>query len=129
MKAILRITTLPLSEGGIQILKDLFGEDIEIITTYIQYSDDPVKDIYNEFVALESNGYNVIAIEPTNALPHVFAKLIGGFNIPIIHPAFIQDEIGRFISKSKDKYGMSIYEISHYEVIEGVRLEIDSKPL
>ncbi|MFW6001844.1 MAG: hypothetical protein ACOCQD_00730 [archaeon] len=131
MKAILRITPRPISHDAENLLKEAFGEDIEIKTVNRSISDnDPMKVIYEEIEEQEKNSYKVVAIEPAVVMKDSYGIIINELNIPILSPVYDHEKgTGMPIVIGRDAEGRETFKISHYEIIEGIKTELITRPL
>ncbi len=129
MKKILRITRHPVDAARETFLRDVFGDDLVVVTEDIRYGDDPVAAVKALIESFEADGSKVVAVEAQAPFP-VLIKLVDhrrDIGAPLIRAQFERDEGGRAIVTGQDERGRDLLKFSHYEELE--RIEFQTRRL
>lgn len=131
MNVVLRITRHALDEERMTFLRDVFGNDLLVVTEDIRYGDNPVANVSALIERTEQEGDDrkVIALEAQAPFP-VLVKLVDAklaLGVDLIRAQFARDEGGRAIVRGQDAGGRDILAFSHYEKLE--RIEFLTRPL
>lgn len=126
----IRITRHPLDDAREAFVKNVFGDDLRVVTEDIRYGDDPVAAVLALITSVEAKeDGKVVALEAQAPFP-VLLKLVDNrrvLGIPLVRVQFERDEFGRAIVTGQDEGGRDILAFSHYE--ELVRIEFETRPL
>lgn len=123
MKKIFRITRHPADEARISFLKEVYGDDVEIVDRDIRYGDDPVEAVKN---LIEEEG-DVAAIEAIGPFPVIMKLVDARLSVPLLRAEFKRDESGRAVVSGQDKTGRDILAFDRY--VKMVRIIFETEEL
>jgi len=129
MPTVVRITRHPVDGPRLEYLRDVYGDDVEVITNDILYGGDPVAAVKKLIVSIETDGCEVVAVEAQAPFP-VTMKLVDGrrdLGVALIRAQFERGEDGRAIVVGQDESGRDLLKFSHYE--EMVRIVFETRHL
>lgn len=129
MNIVVRITRHPLDVDREQFLKNVFGNDVRVVTEDIRYGDDPMAAVRELISRVEAGGGKVAAIEAQAPMPITIALVNNrrDLGVKIIRADFDRDAGGRAIVCGKDASGRDLLKFSHYEELE--RIEFQTRRL
>lgn len=127
MNTVLRITRHPLDADREQFLKNVFGDDVRVVTDDIKYGDDCVAAVRELISRVEVNGAKVVAVEAQAPMP-VTIRLVDAsrqLGVKMIRADFERDAGGRAVVYGKDDGGRDLLKFSHYEVMRRITFETE----
>lgn len=127
---LLRITRHPIDEDRAACLRQVYGDDVAVITNDIPYGSDPVAAVRELISSVETEtGGKVVAVEAQAPL-RVLMCLVESrrdLGVAFIRAQFARDEGGRAIVTGQDSGGRDLLKFSYYEELE--RIEFQTRPL
>ena len=126
-KIVVRITRHPIDDDRTAYLRDVYGDNVAIVTDDIRYGDDPVAAVGDLIARVEADhDGKVVAVEAQAPFPALM-RLVDSrrqLGVALIRAQFERDEGGRAIVVGQDSGGRDLLKFSHYEELERIEFQV-----